>query len=469
MNHPRRKFLGAVGTVGVASIAGCAALTNTTGQAHTLTGQYDVTEVVRRDGTKLVREESEDRFQYSGMMAQLTHTQPSRNKDWINQAIKLASEYNIGAYRVWGFPAPSDDVPAPHQAPGEFDDEWIDLFDYAVAKAKENGVRLVVPLLQGVYNRTDRPDRYKQPPSPVAYGTWSESATYQGEYTQPFIEDETANDYFKEYIEYVLTHENQYTGVEYRNEPTILCWECANELEYKNPDREGASLDFWYKDIAGYIKSLGASQLVGTGMHGSMGEIYESWTDRCAYIQDHQVAEIDVCTFHDYPVYWGSEDGVVQIRSPELAKKYAGHKMRVANEVVEKPVYCGEYGALYMPDAKAAEISRIESEVAASDIENEGFPPYKEQKEAYDGVLTTRREEIGYEADLSLRNEYFREMSVVADEYDQDGMHFWRLAREAGSTGPEERMSSDPLIVYPEDTDTLDTVAEYHDTVLAGE
>jgi len=123
-----------------------------------------------------------------------------------------------------------------------------------------------------------------------------------------------------------------------------------------------------------------------------------------------------------------------------------------------------------MPNARAADVSRIESAEAASDIENEGFPPHKEQKDAYDGVLTTRREQLEYEPDLSLRNEYFRNLTTVADEYDQDGMHFWRLSRHTGLTGPseDERMTDDSLIVYAEDTETLEVVADYYDTV-AGE
>ena len=468
MEQSRRHLLEALGGASLAGLAGCSVLENTTGQAHSLTGDYEVTEFVDRDGTELRLEGSTDRFQYAGMMAQLTHSSPSRNKDWINEAIEIADEYNIGAFRVWGFPAPADDIPAPHQAPGEFNDAWIDLFDYSVAKAKENGVRLIVPLLQGVHTKTDRPPRYKEAPSPVAYGNWSSTADYQGPNTAAFIDDKQANAYFKEYIEYVLTHENQYTGVEYRNEPTILCWECANELEYKSENRRGNSMAAWYSDIAGYINSLGAQQLVSTGMHGSMGKIYQSWTERCAYIEDHRVDEIDLCTFHDYPVYWGSEDDVVQIRAPELAKKYAAHKIQLANEVIEKPVYCGEYGSLFKPTARGADYSRIESAESASDIDRrEEFPPYREQKDAYEGVFTTRRETEFPTANLDLRKEYFGHMTDVAEEHDMDGVQFWRLARDTSpGTSAEERQESDPLIVYGNDTGTLSMVRDYHETVV---
>ncbi|UHQ96230.1 cellulase family glycosylhydrolase [Natrinema halophilum] len=311
-------------------------------------------------------------------------------------------------------------------------------------------------------------DRLNYAPSPAAYGTWSDTADYSYN-TKAFIEDKQANEYFKEHIEYFLTRENQYTGVEYRNEPTILMWECANELEYNSRDTEDRSLAFWYEDIASYIKSIDSNHLVSTGMHGSMGEVYEPWIRRCAFVEDHQVDEIDVCSFHDYPIH-PFRDGV-QIRSPELAGRYAEHKTRLAHDEIGKPVYAGEYGIHFVPDADTGYISTIETEESASDVEsNRNYPQaYHDQHD--DSVLVTRQQDI-QGVDLTDRNEYFRNLTEVAADNAMDGVGFWRLLpntvgeNASREESREHRAKHGSLAIYPADTETLAVIQEYYSSVV---
>lgn len=485
----RRRLLAAVGLAG--ALSGCAELTGdssrpgdstsatrtetdestpnpTTADAQEggeLTGDYRIHNFVERDSTDLVL--NGDVFRYNGLSSLLTMTIDPLREQWVDQVMDVARASDVNAIRCWGFPPTFDPAAGSvHAAPGEFDEEWFGVFDYTVARAKEAGVRLVVPLLQGVHVDASN-ERRNYAPSPATYGEWSDTADYT-QYTKDFIEDDQANEYFKEYIEHLLTRENQYTGVEYRDEPTILVWECANELEFHHPDRVGDSLDFWYQDIGSFVTSLGAQQLVGTGMHGATGDVYEPWTVRCDFVQDHRADAIDVCSFHHYPVS-GRPETSVRVRSPELTRRYMEHKVALAYEEVGKPVYCGEYGVPYLSESIGEVlVSRLETAEEASDVESNAEYPMAYPDQHDDGVLVTRREHLDWESyGLKKRNDYFRYATEVAADTGLEGVHWWRLipARIPEEVGedelPDYRMEELGSAILHDDQETFDVIQAY--------
>lgn len=476
----RRELLAAVGAVAVAGCAGesddatptATTTTTTSDPGDRLTGEYRIDEFVQRDGTALTLDG--EPYRYCGLASLLTMTIDELRERWIDRAMELAASSGVTAIRCWGFPPTFDPAAgAVHAAPGEFGEEWFEVFDYAVAKAKEVGVRLVVPLLQGVHTDASDERRYYAP-SPATYGEWSDTADYT-QYTRAFIEDEEANDYFKEYIEHLLTRENRYTGVEYRNEPAIMVWECANELEFHHPDRIGDSLDFWYEDIGSFIRSLGAEQLIGTGMHGATGDVFEPWTVRCDFVRDHLADPIDVCSFHHYPVYGRPETGI-QVRSTELSRRYIAHKVELAHEEVGKPVYCGEYGVSYLSEsAGEAAVTRLESEEEASDVEDNAELPMAYPDQHEDGVVVTRREQLDWERyGLEKRHEYFRHATEVADDTGLDGIHWWRLNPLripddlSDDEVPDFRMAETGNAILTYDAETFDVIGAYADRNATG-
>jgi mannan endo-1,4-beta-mannosidase len=61
---------------------------------------------------------------------------------------------------------------------------------------------------------------------------------------------------FKDYIEHLLTHVNQYTGQSYVEDPTIIGYETGNELNgivWADKDVPNE----WTKEICQFIKKLG--------------------------------------------------------------------------------------------------------------------------------------------------------------------------------------------------------------------
>jgi hypothetical protein len=206
-------------------------------------------------------------------------------------------------------------------------------------------------------------------------------------------------------------------------------------------------------------------------MHGSMGEIYEPWTDRCAFVQDHAVDEIDICSFHDYPIYRTGVDGeAVQIRSEELAQRYAEHKIRLATDEIGKPVYAGEYGTVFNSTASVAYVTKLENQAEASDITDNSEVPMKFPEQHDDGVLVLRKESISG-VDLEDRKRYWRNLTDLAVEWDMDGVGFWTLAydwRPEDGTEAERRQhrnEHDDLITYTSDEDVLGVVQDYGERV----
>jgi hypothetical protein len=92
---------------------------------------------------------------------------------------------------------------------------------------------------------------------------------------------------FKAMIKYILLRVNSITGVQYRNDPSILAWETGNEL---------CNLDFsivpgsWTTDIAKFIKSIDTNHLVMDGSYMYWGIAMESLTN----------PDIDIISNHYY-------------------------------------------------------------------------------------------------------------------------------------------------------------------------
>lgn len=142
----------------------------------------------------------------------------------------------------------------------------LEHIDYAIKAARENGLKLIIPLVDnwhyyhgGKHTFTD----------------WRGIQDENQFYTSPTVIDD-----FKNYISALLHHVNVYTHVAYKNDPTILAWETGNEL---TPPTS------WTQTIAGYLKSLDSHHLV---MDGSRSITADALA----------VGSVDLYTAHYYPM-----------------------------------------------------------------------------------------------------------------------------------------------------------------------
>lgn len=153
---------------------------------------------------------------------------------------------------------------------GVFNSTATDHIDVAVAAAKANGIRLIVPLIDnwhyyhgGKHTFTD----------------WLGLPSEDDFYT-----DARAIAAFKQYIGKLLNHTSNVTGIRYGSDPTVMIWETGNELHYMG----GPPPVAWTEEIAAYIKSVSPDHLVMDGT-----ESVNTAALNCS--------DVDVYSLHMYP------------------------------------------------------------------------------------------------------------------------------------------------------------------------
>ena len=153
-----------------------------------------------------------------------------------------------------------DGVPRHVSAPGVLEEEQMVAMDHAIAAANEQGVRLIIPLV----------DQWSW------VGGITEYARFRGLPADAFWTDATIRADFEETVRIVVTRVNTVTGVPYADDPAILAWETGNELD--------ATAE-WTADIAALLKDLAPNQLVLDGTYGV--ELANLTNDDIDIVSDH--------------------------------------------------------------------------------------------------------------------------------------------------------------------------------------
>lgn len=147
-------------------------------------------------------------------------------------------------------------------------------FDFVIAEARRRNLRLIVAFIDF-----------------WAYtgGAQQMAAWYGGTDTYTFFaaDPRTRRDY-RAWVEHVLTRHNTLTGFAYRDDPTILAWELANEPEI----RPTSLMVDWVTVMSAYVKSLDPNHLLASG-HSNMAEPFA----------DLAAPALDFATWHGYPRY----------------------------------------------------------------------------------------------------------------------------------------------------------------------
>lgn len=155
---------------------------------------------------------------------------------------------------------------------GVFNETALRHVDYAILSAKEHGIKLIIPLVDnfhwyhgGKHTFTD----------------WRGIAD-----EQQFYSNVTVIGDFEQYISHILNRVNSYTGIAYKDDPTILGWETGNGL---------TAPPGWVQTIAGYLKSIDPDHLV---IDGNSGQSYDSPN----FTRDLALNDVDVYTGQYYPL-----------------------------------------------------------------------------------------------------------------------------------------------------------------------
>ena len=221
----------------------------------------------------------------------------SGNRNLLNQDLDQLQQLGVTNLRVMAASEgpntePHRMVPALMDSPGVYDLSVLDGLDYLISQMGKRGMKAVM-VLNNYWQWSGGMGQYvswqeKTPiPYPGDYGTFMA-------YVAKFYACTECQTWYRNHIQAMVNHTNPYTGLKYRDDPTIFSWELANE-----PRRY--PLD-WINNTAAYIKSLDPNHMVTTGSEGSPpGEDQN-------FIQTHQGAGIDYATIHIWPQNWGWYD-----------------------------------------------------------------------------------------------------------------------------------------------------------------
>ncbi len=204
--------------------------------------------------------------------------------------------------------------------------------DYVIAKARQQGLRLVIPFTNN-WSDFGGMDQYVR---------WAGLDSHDDFYTDP-----TIRQWFKDYIAHLLNRTNSITGIKYKDDPTILMWELANEprcvgsgVYPRSGNCTTETITSWADDVSTFIKTVDDKHLVGVGDEGFFCDpghaVYEyncrSGVDTVALAK---LPNVDVLSFHLYPDHWRKDAAW----GTEWIKQHID-----AAEQVGKPVVLGEFG-----------------------------------------------------------------------------------------------------------------------------
>jgi len=175
------------------------------------------------------------------------------------------------------------------------------MLDRALAKAKEKGIRLIMTLTNNWANFGGM-DQYN-----IWYGIKNHDFFYT---------DARTKQAYKDWVKLLLNRVNTITGIAYKDDPTVFCWELANEPFFFTDNYPWRStpmpnsntlkpevLTNWIGEMSSYIKSIDSNHMVAIGNVGFMnrGKIDEySNVGGDDFEASVALPNIDFGTFHLY-------------------------------------------------------------------------------------------------------------------------------------------------------------------------
>ncbi|KAI0076120.1 mannanase [Panus rudis PR-1116 ss-1] len=253
--------------------------------------------------------------------------------DNMNAAFADIAKTGATAVRTWGF----NEVTSPN---GIYYQSWsngkptintgatgLQNFDNVVAAAKANGLRLIVALTNN-WSDYGGMDVYVQ----QINGTSNHDFFYT---------DANVKAAFKNYI-------TTFVG-RYKNEPTILAWELANEPRCRGSTGTWSgtcttvTVTNWAKEISAFIKSIDSNHLVALGDEGFYNQPngpnypYQG-SEGVDFDANLAISTLDFGTFHSYPVSWGQGANPTDW-GVQWIKDHAASQMKQ-----NKPVILEEFG-----------------------------------------------------------------------------------------------------------------------------
>jgi mannan endo-1,4-beta-mannosidase len=250
-------------------------------------------------------------------------------------------------------------------SPGVYRESGFQGMDFVISEAGKRGIKLVINLVNN-WTSFGGMQQYVQ---------WAGLTDHDAFFTNPAVKQ-----FYQNYLRDFVNRRNTFTGIAYKDDPTILGWELANEARCaSDPGATQGILAAWYQEMATYLKSLDSNHLVSTGEEGNdvttsgySSYTNGSWLDGTtgsSYRANIALSAIDWGTVHVYPDAAGMTDPLND------GSNWILDHVKIA-AAQGKPLFVGEYGLQTSPHSiYASWLDVVASSGAAGSAVWEMIPP----------------------------------------------------------------------------------------------
>jgi len=151
-----------------------------------------------------------------------------------------------------------------------------------------------------------------------------------------------AHELFYDYVRFILSRTNRYTGVKYTDDPAIMSWQIGNEPRAFSREALPA-FEQWISEAARLMRRLDPNHLISIGSEGAWGceGDYGVWERICSD------KNVDYCNIHLWPYNWGwaKADSLWEHlpAACENTKDYIDRHVAICNRL-KKPLVMEEFG-----------------------------------------------------------------------------------------------------------------------------
>lgn len=257
----------------------------------------------------------------------------------VSEVFRQAAAAGLNVCRTWAF----NDAGwrALQISPSVYDEEVFKGLDFVVSEARRNDLRLVLSLC----------NNWEDYGGKSQYVRWGNEAGLNLTSDDEFFMDPTIKGYYKAHVERVLSRINTFTGLMYKDDPTIFAWELINEPRCPL-DPSGDTLQAWIEEMANFVKSIDPMHLLEIGAEGFYGPSTPAQLHRNPnsymgqlgndFLRNHQIPGIDFASVHIYSDSW-LPDSFSDVHL-DFVKGWMHDHMDDAEKVLNMPVVFGEFG-----------------------------------------------------------------------------------------------------------------------------
>ncbi len=356
--RPRRRRTGAVAALAAAAAVAAGLVGSAVPASATTVSPKPDTQFVTARGTQLTL--GGKLYEFAGTN---NYYLGYKSQTMVDNALNDAETAGYDVVRTWGF-QDYQNTDGTGSVQQNFEGVWyqawdavtgapqvntgangLQKLDYVIAEAGKRGLKLVIPFTNN-WNAFGGMDQYVR---------WAGDTTHADFYTDPKIQT-----WFKNWISTLLNRTNSITGVKYKDDPTIMAWELANEPRctsagvYPNGTCSTSTITSWADTMSTYVKSIDRKHLLSAGDEGFFCLPKSQWfldaqygvsgygpgfgqdcSDGVDTVALASLKNIDLMSFHLYPDSWKV--------SPDWGTGWIkAHALAAAK--IHKPVFLGEFG-----------------------------------------------------------------------------------------------------------------------------